>query len=172
MSLLNQTLLESYRHKHISEICLNQFDGNHHNHCAHLVGHILQLSHGKTCHRMVHRSHRVMGGGSILVSDLFDITPNARELLSSPTTGQGLIYVSAPGNFEQIGSNTYRMKTVRKRHVGMLLNGMVWHYKNSQNRVISQPVSDFLRHYRRQQNALWVGDLPVSSRPVAFGQCN
>ena len=172
MSILTHSLLATYRHSHISDICLNQFDGNNRNHCAHFVGHVLQLSHGKTCHRMVHRSHRVMGGGSILVSDLFDITPNVRELLSSPTTGQGLIYVSAPGSFEQIGSDSYRIKTVRKRHVGMFLDGAVWHYKNSQNRVISQPIADFLNHYRRQTNALWVGDLPSNSRPVAFGQCN
>ena len=112
-----------------------------------------------------------MSGGSILVSDLFDITPNVRELVDCPTTGQGLIYVSAPGNFEQIGSNTYRIRTVRKRHVGVLLNGFVWHYKNSRNRVVAQPVSEFLSHYRRQTNALWIGDLPAGSRPVAYGRC-
>ena len=171
MTILNQPLLESYRGSHISEICLNRFDGNDRNHCAHFVGHVLQISHGKTCHRMVHRSHRVMDGGTILVSDLFDISPNVRELVACPTTGQGLIYVSAPGNFQQIGSNAYRIKTVRKRHVGLLLNGSVWHYKNSQNKVISQPVSQFLSHYRRQNNALWIGDLPSLSRPVAYGQC-
>ena len=99
MAILTQPLLETYRHAHIKDICLNQFDENHFNHCAHFVGHVLQLSHGKTCHRMVHLTHRVMDGGTILVSDLFDITPNVRELLLCPATGQGLIYVSAPTSF-------------------------------------------------------------------------
>ncbi|WP_019668332.1 hypothetical protein [Eudoraea adriatica] len=172
MAIINQFVLYSYNGKHISDICLNKFDGDTHNHCAHFVSHVLQIGHGKTCHRMVHKSHQVMAGGSILVSDLFDITPNIRELISSQKIGQGLIYVSAPGSFSQIGSNSYRIKTVRKRHVGIFLNGKVWHYKNSKNKVISEPIFEFIRHYKKQVNALWIGDLPIQSQPVQFGMCN
>lgn len=171
MATLNQYVLDSYLEKHISEICLNQFDGDGRNHCAHFVSHVLKIGSGKTCHKMVHRTHRVMPAGTILVSDLFDITPNVHELLSSQLSGQGLIYVSAPESFAQIGSDTHRIKTVKKRHVGLFLNGRVWHYKNTKNKVVSQRTSEFIHHYKKQVNALWIGDLPVRSMPVQFAMC-
>ena len=166
---LTRPLLNSYLGMHIKDICLNQFDGNEYNHCAHFVGHVLRVGHGKTCRRMVHRSHHLIDGASILVDDLFDVSPNTRELLECSTTGEGLIYVSAPTSFEQIGSNVHRIKSVKKRHVGVYLDGTVWHYSNSQRKVVWQPVADFFNHYRRQQNALWLGDIVSSARPISFG---
>ena len=166
---VTQSLLDSYVGMHIRDICLNQFDGNGFNHCAHFVGHALRIGHGKTCHRMVHRSRHIIGGASILVSDLFDVTPGAHELLECPTTGQGLIFVSAPVNFEQIGSNVYRIRTIPKRHVGIYIGATMWHYSNSMQKVVSQMTSSFLAHYPRQTNALWIGELPVMARPMPFG---
>ncbi len=172
MLIINQYILDSYLGRHISDVCLNKFDGDGRNHCAHFVSHVLQICSGKTCHKMVHKSHRIMAGGTILVSDLFDITPNVHELISSCAIGQGLIYVSAPESFQKIGSNTYRIKTVKKRHVGILLNGKIFHYKNSENRVVSENVFDFIRHYKSQVNALWLGGFPAQCIPVQFGMCN
>jgi hypothetical protein len=169
MATVTRGDLDSFIGMHISDICLNQFDGDSHNHCAHFVGHALRIGHGKTCHRMVHRSRRIMDGASILVSDLFEITPEPHELLECPTTGQGLIFVSAPVNFQQIGSNVYRMKTVKKRHVGIYIGGTTWHYSNARRKVVSQTTATFLNHYSRQTNALWIGGLPSIARPTPFG---
>jgi hypothetical protein len=169
MTTITRPLLDSYLGMHIRDICLNHFDGDSHNHCAHFVGHVLRISHGKTCHRMVHRSHHVIAGASILVSDLFDISPDVHELLECPTTGEGLIFVSAPGNFRQIGSNSFRIRTIPKRHVGIYIGGTTWHYSNSRNKVVSQTTSSFMLHYPRQTNALWIGRTPSMARPVPFG---
>lgn len=169
MAQLNRLLLDSYLGRHISEICLNGFTNDDHNHCAHFVGHVLGVGHGKTCHRMTHSFHHRHPGVSILVSDLFDVTPDCHELLDCPTTGEGLVYVSAPGNFQQIGTDAWRVRSVRKRHIGLFQAGNVWHYSNSARKVISQPMAQFLSHYPRQSNALWVGGLPRASRPRPFG---
>ena len=169
MSTLSAGDLNSYLGMHMRDICLNQFDADNHNHCAHFVAHALRIGHGKTCHRMVHSSRRIMDGASILVSDLFDITPDLEELAVCPTTGQGLIFVSAPTSFQQIGSNAYRIKTVKKRHVGIYIGGTTWHYSNARRKVVSQTTSTFLDHYSSQTNALWIGGLPSMARPTPFG---
>jgi hypothetical protein len=169
MAMVTHSLLDSYVGMHIRDICLNQFDQNQFNHCAHFVGHVLRVGHGKTCYRMVHSSRRIIDAASILVSDLFAVTPNTRELTACPTTGQGLIFVSAPENFEQIGSNVHRIKDVSRRHVGIYIGGTMWHYSNLQHKVVSQDTSSFLTHYSSQTNALWIGELPVMARPMPFG---
>ncbi|MEZ5362780.1 MAG: hypothetical protein R2748_10695 [Bryobacterales bacterium] len=169
MPTLSANLLDSYLGMHIGDVCLNQFDGNEFNHCAHFVGHALRISNGKTCYRMVHSSRRIMDPATILVNDLFDVTPDTHELLECPTTGQGLIFVSAPTSFEQIGSNIHRIRSVRKRHVGIYMGGTTWHYSNARRKVVSQTTSSFLDHYRGQTNALWIGDLPSMARPIPYG---
>jgi len=169
MTGLSSHLLESYVGQHISTICLNGFDDDAHNHCAHFVAHVLGVGHGKTCRRMTHSSRHSQPGASILVSDLFDAAPECRELLECPSNGQGLVFVSAPVNFQQIGSDAWRIRSVRKRHVGLFHNGKVWHYSNHNRRVIRKPISQFIAHFPRQSNALWVSAVPGGSRPRPFG---
>jgi len=120
---------------------------------------------------MVARSHVLAPGGSILVDDLFEITPNVHEMQSCPLTGLGLIYISAPGNFVPNGHQGYKIRQVKKRHVGIFLNGNVWHYSNLDHKVIKQYIPEFIRHFKRNTDALWIGDLPNQSRPAECGTC-
>ena len=83
-----------------------------------------------------------------------------------PKTGPGLsgiIFVSGQGSFVTTGGTT-RLSNVPKKHIGFILNSMVWHYSNSQNKVIKQTTTAFRRHYSGQTNALWFGSMPLSGR--------
>jgi hypothetical protein len=62
------------------------------------------------------------------------------------------------------------MANVRKKHIGLVYQGTVWHYSNTRRRVVSQPADTFLFHYPRQENALWWGTFPEMAEAVAFGE--
>jgi len=164
--MVHAGLLKSYLGSHIGAICPNGFDADSENHCAHFVSHALGLEFGMTCARLVHRSRHHGAGANVRVQELFAACPNVRELLECPTVGTALIFVSAPTNFS---AKTHTMRNVPKKHVGILHNGVMWHYSNRERRVVSQPASQFLFHYPGQTNALWIGDLPASARPTAPG---
>lgn len=165
MSMLAQPLLVEYEGMSIPDICPHGFDDPQTNHCAHFVAHVLQLSTGMTCARL-----RGVGNGpgaaSVRVHEVFAECPDTREVLECPTTGTGLVFVSGRTNFR---GTPVRMNNVPKKHVGIVCDGMVWHYSNTRDRVIKQPVSQFLFHYPRQSNSIWWGRLPASVRPTSPG---
>lgn len=147
------------------DICPHGLDATNKNHCAHFVSHVLQLGFGMTCARL--RGQRGAGtAANVRVQEIFARCPHTRELLECPTTGSGLIFVSKRSNFA--GAPT-RIRNVPKKHIGIVIDGFTWHYSNPANQVKKQPVSKFLTHYRRQENALWWGSFPASASPTAFG---
>lgn len=163
--MITRPLLDTYVGHSIAEICPHGFDATTGNHCAHFVCHALQLDFGLTCAAM-RGARGAFGAANIRVQETFARCPSTREIRECPTTGHGLIFVSAPSNFR--GTPT-QIRNVPRKHIGIVLNGIVWHYSNTRNRVVTQTVGEFLSHYRRQQNALWWGALPPAARPAAFG---
>lgn len=166
--ILTETLLNSYLGKNISDICLNGYDNQSDNHCAHFVSHVASLDFGYTC-----RSHtgKKNQGANLRVHEVFERCPKTSEIIECSMSQSGLIFVSAPGNFVTPKAGPTTMRNVPEKHIGFLLNGNIWHYSNSQNQVIKQMLSQFLNHYPKQTNALWLGSLPSTSRLVSFGQC-
>ena len=162
--MLSTSTLDTYLGKSISEICPYGYDSATDNHCAHFVAHSLQLEFGLTCAQMRGR----IGGANLRVHEVFAQCSNTREILECPTTGEGLIFVSDRTNFR--GTPT-QISNVPRKHIGILLDGRVWHYSNTRQRVVIQTVSEFLFHYPRQSNALWYGALPMQSRLTTFGTC-
>jgi len=164
--MLDTPTLNTYLDRSIAQICPHGYDRAADNHCAHFVSHALQLGFGVTCASM--RGRAPIGGANLRVRELFQECSNTREILECPMTGEGLIFVSDRVNFR--GTPT-QIADISRKHVGILLNGRVWHYSNTRHRVITQTVGEFLFHYPRQQNALWFGTLPAQSRPASFGTC-
>ncbi|MEX2560243.1 MAG: hypothetical protein WD403_10035 [Pirellulales bacterium] len=160
--MLTETLLNGYLGKHISQICPNAFHADSENHCAHFVSHVLNLSFGMTCGHLVAGSQRKGPAGNVRVQELFAQCPNARELDVCPQYMEALIFVSAPRNFQTGGSRPV-LANVQNKHIGLFLNGQIWHYSNSRRQVIQQILAQFIHHYPQQQNALWVGDLPITA---------
>jgi hypothetical protein len=111
-------------------------------------------------------------GANLRVQELFALCTGRQEILVCPTVGEGLIFVSERRHFHD---SPVRIDNVPKKHVGIQLNGNVWHYSNSRHKVVIQSVGDFLFHYREQNkhiNALWHGSLPAKSRPTEIGTCS
>lgn len=164
MTVLSKELLRDYEGKSMREICPYGFDATNKNHCAHFVGHALRLDFGMTCARLRGKPNAT-GAANVRVHEIFDRAPDAHEVLECPTTGTGLVFVSERRNFH--GSPT-QMRNVPKKHIGIAIDGVLWHYSNPRNRVVRQPVGEFLYHYPRQTNALWWGALPATTRPTRF----
>jgi hypothetical protein len=158
--VLTQILLDSYLGRHISEVCPNGYADDANNHCAHFVNHVLGLSFGVTCHRQ--------DGANLRVHETFDQSPNTRELNETPVSIEALIFISAPQNFIRRPDGAASLSNVPRKHIGLFLDGVVWHYSNSRRQVIKQILAEFIRHYPSQVNALWVGDLPPGSAPTMF----
>ena len=156
--MLNLATLNSYVGHPINEIC--PFGYQTDNHCAHFVSHALQLGFGYAC------APGRVGSACVRVQELFPKCGNTREVLACPATGEGLIFVSQSSNFS---GSPVQIQNVPKKHVGIVLNGKVWHYSNSKHKVVVQTVGEFLSHYPRQQNALWYGSLPTQCRPTIMG---
>ena len=161
--MLMPSTLDSYVGRPISQVCPHGYDSGSQNHCAHFVAHALQLRFGYTCTN----GRAQVGSANVRVQELFPQCSGRREILECPTSGEGLIFVSNKINF-----HPGHIDNVPKKHVGIMLNGRVWHYSNSGQKVVVQPVGEFLFHYPRQNNALWFGSLPPQSRPTSFGTCS
>jgi hypothetical protein len=162
--MLDTSTLDSYLGQSIAAICPHGYDSSGDNHCAHFVSHALQLGFGLTCARM----RGSEGGANLRVHELFPQCPTTREILECPSSGEGLIFVSARANFN--GTPT-QIANIPRKHVGIILNGRVWHYSNTRHQVTVQTAGEFLFHYPRQQNALWYGALPLQCRLTSFGTC-
>lgn len=163
--MITRQVLDSYVGHSMAEICPHGYDATTNNHCAHFVGHVLQLSFGLTCAAMS-GARGAYSAANLRVHETFARCPSTRQILACPTIGEGLIFVSKASNFH--GQPT-QMRNVPKKHIGIVLNGIVWHYSNPRDEVITQTVGEFLFHYARQQNALWWGDFPPTSRVASFG---
>jgi hypothetical protein len=52
------------------------------------------------------------------------------------------------------------MNNVPRKHIGIFFGGFVWHYSNSQQKVVKQLPSQFALHYPAPDNAMFYGSLP------------
>ncbi len=157
---LNQTLLDSYLGKSMAEICTNGYTANNINHCAHFVSHVLQLDFGMTCDKLVAGAGD--SGANVRVQEIFTHSSNVKELTYCPTAAKCLVFVSEESNFT---GSPVRLRNVPRKHIGIGFGSQVWHYSNSANEVVKQPIHAFLQHYRNQTNAVWIGDIPAGARP-------
>jgi hypothetical protein len=131
MTRLTARLLDSYRIPHIGAICPNGYDANRDNPCAHVGSHVLQLDTGVTCAGMTRRP-----GANLRVHKLFERCPATREVRECSSRGEGLLFVST---VTRVRHAPGRMANVRKKHIGQVLEGSVWHHRNTRRQVVSQP---------------------------------
>jgi len=60
---------------------------------------------------------------------------------------------------------------VKKKHIGIIYNGQIWHYSNALGKVVVQTMAQFINHYPKQQNALWFGGIPAEANPHPWLTC-
>ena len=154
IELLSKVILNGYLGKHINDICIFKFVAD--NHCAHFVSHVLTLEFGVKC---------ASKGRNIRVQEIFAQCPQVGTFDDHDVKRPCLVFVTAAGN---VHLKKTLMDNVPKKHIGICLDGTIWHYSNSQQKVITQTPEEFTKHYPNQTNALFFGTLPVGAAPVAY----
>ena len=166
---LTRLMLDSYLGKNISEICPHGFDDAELNHCAHFVCHVMNVSAGSvTCSKM--SSERVAGriGACIRVHELFAACSvvGKYDATLDKLSGGVFVFVTADS---AVNLKTKSMTNIPKKHVGIALDGNIWHYSNTEDKVVTATPEAFRKHYKSQVNGLYYGDFSAQSIPSSFG---
>lgn len=119
------------------------------NHCAHYVSHIMGYEFaGPTCKNFTWADkQKPAKGATIRVDDLFKLSLNVDLLANKPTTlTECLIFVTLDSNVKKI-SNKLVMGNHPRKHIGILYQGNVWNYSNTNNRVVSDLLATFITKF-------------------------
>jgi len=126
--------------KNIKDYCAFSIGRNHsENHCAHYVSHIMRYElAGATCKNATWADkQKAEKGATIRVNDLFSASPEKGLLSNKPAAiTECLVFATLASNVKTIGLNLV-METHPKKHVGILSQGKVWNYSNTQNMVVA-----------------------------------
>lgn len=152
--MITQHQLDGYVGKSIGEICQSGYTSSADNHCAHFVAHALGYHFGVTC--------QIMGNGkgpgaSLRVQEIFPKCPSVGVWSLRPASVQAcLVFILRASNVNLAGK---LMANVPRKHVGIFMGGFIWHYSNSQGKVVKQTPSQFARHYPSPDNSMFYGSL-------------
>ena len=152
--MITQQQLNAFVGKPIGEICPNGFDNDADNHCAHFVSHVLGYQFGVTCLTM---SHGQQPGANIRVQEIFPRCLTVGTWDSRPSTLTScLVFITRASN---VNLATKVMNNVPRKHIGIFVGGSIWHYSNSQHKVVRQTPEQFSHHYTPPDNAMFYGSL-------------
>jgi hypothetical protein len=130
----------------ISDLCpFSMANDKSKNHCAHYVSHIMGYElPGVTCKNATWADKQQEArGATIRVNDLFAASSETGALSKKPTTLQEcLVFVTISTNMKNF-ANKLKMNNHPKKHVGILTDGKVWNYSNSQNKVVADSLTSF-----------------------------
>ncbi|CAM4196922.1 hypothetical protein [Serratia silvae] len=152
--------LEDYVGKNIKQIC-DRFHKGSDNHCAHFVSHVLGLSFGMTCKGMV------LGGKSnaanLRVQEIFPKCGSVKEWEDADKVKTGLVFVTSINTDVDIDKKYF--ENVGKKHIGILFRGNIYHYSNSNNKVIKQTPDTFFSYMTSAYGTLkkFYGSIPTSA---------
>jgi hypothetical protein len=148
--------LDALLGQNISQICGNGYDAPNDNHCAHFVSHAASYAFGTTCRSM---KAGTQPGATIRVQELFARCPVVGRWDDRPASLLTcLVFVTAAGN---VRIKQHQMDNVPRKHVGIFISGTIWHYSNSQHKVVTQTPEQFIHHYPGSDIALFYGSLPA-----------
>lgn len=161
--------VETFLGKNISRICESGVTDNDKSHCAHFVSHVMGYAFGYTCHKQVYRTKRKGAAASLRVNDVFNNCPKVGLWTDKPSgIVHCLVFVTRKGNVtlnKEVGRGT--MGSHKQKHIGIYKHGQVYHYNNTQDKVVSQSVDSFTQAYIRkyggaQKVTAYYGTLPFA----------
>jgi hypothetical protein len=156
MPPITKDALDGYLGKPISDLCPNGYTAASDNHCAHFVSHVLGFSFGLTCGNM---GHGPGPSGNIRVQELFPKCPMVGNWAQKPVVLiQCLVFITDANN---VDLQNKTMVNVSRKHVGIYYNGTIWHYSNTDHKVVSQTPQAFSNHYPPPSNAMFYGTMPL-----------
>jgi hypothetical protein len=165
---LSKQALESLEGKAMDQICHNGFwvVASGRSHCAHFVSHVLGVSTGGTCRAM---GDRPTGwGASMRLDEVYRACPlrgfwEARPRALLTCLAFVVLQKKRPdGSWQtQVRAHGSDMNYERYRHVGIYLEGNVWHFYNGGKQVVAEP----LKHFRTRYESHGPADLLFGSLP-------
>jgi len=153
--MITQQQLSEYVGKSIADICQNGYTSPAENHGAHFVSHVLGYAFGVTC-RMTGTGKGPAAG--VRVDDLF---PKCKSVgvwsLRPASLTTCLVFVARAAN---VNLTAKSMTHAPRKHVGIFLGGVVWHYSTKHNKVVREAPSLFALHQPSPDNGMFYGSLP------------
>lgn len=151
--------LEALIGKSINQICLNNFHDANLNHCAHFVSHAAGLTFDFNCKTFRGGSNV---GANIRVHEVFAQCPKVGTIAQAPSDRPYLVFVTKDSNVDVAQK---RMQNVPQKHIGIVVDNMVYHYSNSADKVVKWTIAKFLDTFQRVYSgnqALFYGLIPGS----------
>lgn len=170
---LSTAALDEYVGASIEEICVVGYGkvGDDENHCAHFVGHALSLHSGlgigRTCNQMTFAGKsQGASGACIRVDEIYNFCDD----LEAPAETGCLAYYTLSGNMHRDGT----MGQMRKKHIGIYFQGLVWNYGNTKDQVRCDAVAGLKRLYGKNTITRFT-EFPSGAKfktftEIAFGQ--
>jgi hypothetical protein len=146
--------------KTIADFCGNGFHDSGANHCAHFVGHVLQLDTGYDC--KVHQRGK-KGGACLRVHELFADCPQVGEFKDAKQL-PCIVFVTAKSN---VNLAKHSMGNIPQKHVGIYDGKYIYHYSNGRDVVVRQIPSDFLARFE----AIYAGTQGLYFGTMPEGAC-
>jgi hypothetical protein len=158
---ISRELLTTYEGLHISAICTTvRFVADSQNHCAHFVNHVLGLDARLNCSQLTGKPGPA---ANVRVHETFALCLSVGKIQDHPVE-PCLVFVIQRS---AVNLATRQMVNLPKKHVGILCEGDVWHYDNTHDRVIRQPVAAFALHFPGDGFGVFFGTFPGETRALA-----
>ena len=158
---MSREFLSTYEGLHISDVCTAvRFVDDAQNHCAHFVNHVLGVDLPLTCGQLLGKPG---AAANIRVHETFACCPSVGRFDERPT-GPCLVFVV---QHTAVDLANHRMANVPKKHIGIFCDGDIWHYSNSQRKVVRESPERFLQHFSGAGFGLFFGTFPAGSRAIA-----
>lgn len=146
--------------KPITGICGNRFHDPAANHCAHFVCHALDLSFSFNCKQFAGGN---AAAANIRVHEVFAECPKVGAWADADKTKTQLIFVTRKDVVNLVAGT---MQNIPQKHIGIYEDGFVYHYSNTDDRVMKQDVDAFhqrFQNYYDGDQGLFFGLIPGSS---------
>jgi len=134
--------------KNINQICPNKLHDPGLNHCAHFVSHMCGMDFSYHCRDF---AGGTKPGANIRVHEIFAQCPKVGKWAAADTDRTQLVFVTLARNVDVARK---RMVNIPQKHVGIYHAGKVYHYGNTQDKVVVDTPTTFLDKFQR----IYAGD--------------
>jgi hypothetical protein len=153
--MITQQQLDAFVGKPIGEICGNAYSSPQDDHCAHFVSHVIGFDFGRTCRMMMGTAKAP--GASLQIQDVFAKCRRVGVWSLRPAMLKTCLVFLTKSTNVNLSSKT--MAKVPRQHVGVYMNGQIWHYSNRQQKVVRQTAAQFGQQHSAPDNAMFFGTL-------------
>lgn len=124
--------------------------GDGFNHCAHFVSHVLgtRVPGAALCSNVGNSTYTYeerRDGFCVRVNEVFNNCNNRAYWSEEPAGSKCLVVLTIKDNVT--GTEPLTIGTHSNKHIGIYTGGLVYHYSNTRDKVVKQPVAELTNHY-------------------------